>query len=170
MFGTREAIEAARAVVELRRHYSNPPKTERGLDPILFGYLRGAYPKVSVTRQMQITFSSSMRPSRIDFRVGGTNPTVLEFAVRPADGQQQLNGPQNHQELLKLSKVVPSKAKRRILLLLDLKKTPVQKRALKLAYDKLNAGRGRKARHPVTVVYVHTASQYSFCWRPLKRK
>lgn len=168
MFGTREAIKAALALIELRSDYSNPPKTERGLDPIFYGYLRGTYQKVRVSRQMQMTFSGASRPSRIDYRVGGTNPTVLELAVRPEDGKQQLNGPQNHHELLKLSKVVPSKAKRRVLLLVDLKKKPIQKYSLKKSYDKLHAGRGRKPRHSVTIIYVHAKHQYSFLWKPLK--
>lgn len=170
MFGTAEAIEAAKALIQLRRDYSNPPKTERGLDPIFYGYIRAAHPHVKVSRQIPIKFHGARKPSRIDYRLGGTNPSVVELAVRPVDGQQQLCGPQNHEELRKLSKVIPSKAKRRILLLVDLKKTPVQETSLKPTYDSLHAGQGRKARHAVTVVYVHSTLQYSFTWKPRKRR
>jgi hypothetical protein len=168
MFGTPEAVAAAQALIRLRKLYSNPPKTERGLDPIFFGYITAAHQNVTVSRQLHIKFHGSTKPSRIDFRIGGTNPTVLELAVRPTDGQQQLCGPQNHDELLKLSKVPPSKAKRRILLLLDLKKTPMVKLKLKESYDPLHAGPGRRARHYVTVVYVHESTNYSFTWNPKK--
>ena len=168
MFGTAEAIAAAQALIRLRKHYTNPPKTERGLDPIFFGYITAAHPKVTVTRQSHVTFHGTTKPSRIDFRLGGTNPTYLELAVCPADGQQQLCGPQNHDELLKLSKIIPSKGKRRILLLVDLKKNPMTKAKLKDTYDPLHAGPGKKARHPVTVVYVHATTEFSFTWQPKK--
>jgi len=95
---------------------------------------------------------------------------VLELAVRPADGKQQLCGPQNYEELKKLSKVAPSKAKRRILLLVDLKKNPMQRDSLKATFDPLHAGPGKKNRYSVTVVYVHSNHQYSFTWKPRKAK
>lgn len=170
MFGTSEATSAALALIDLRKDYSNPPKTERGLDPIFYGYITAAHPNVIVSRQMHIKFHGAKNPSRIDFRIGGTNPTVLELAVRPATGQQQLCGPQNHDELLKLSKVPLNKAKRRILLLVDLKKNSIKKDSLKATYDSLHAGPGKKVRHAVTIVYVHSGLQYSFTWKPRKSK
>lgn len=166
MFGTAQAVAAAQALIRLRKDYSNPPKSERGLDPIFYGYITAAHPNVTVTRQSHITFYGATKPSRIDFRLGGTNPTYLELAVRPANGQQQLCGPQNHDELVKLSKIIPSKGKRRILLLVDLKKKPMSEIQLKESYVPLNAGPGKKARHPVTVVYVHESIDYSFTWKP----
>ncbi len=168
MFGTEEAISAGKALIKLREDYSNPPKTERGLDPIFYGYITAAHPHVTVSRQISIKFHGAARPSRIDFRIGGSNPTVLELAVRPKGGQQQLCGPQNLDELRKLSKVVPSKAKRRILLLVDLKTNHMTKTKLKATYDPLHAGPGKKERHAVTVVYVHSDLQFSFIWKPRK--
>ena len=168
MFGTPESKAAALALIKLRKDYSNPQKSERGLDPIFYGYITAAHPNLKVTRQLHIRFYGAAKPSRIDFRVGGTNPTVLELAVRPSSGQQQLCGPQNHDELLKLSKVPPSKAKWRILLLIDLKRSAMARTKLKATYDPLHAGPGRKARHVVTVVYVHESIQYSFTWHPKK--
>lgn len=168
MFGTSQAITAALNLIGLRKQYTNPPKTERGLDPIFFGYITAAHPGALVSRQLHIRFHGAAVPSRIDFRIGGTNPTVLELAVRPCDGQQQLNGKQNHDELFKLSKVPPNKAKRRILLLVDLKRHPISRDRLKSTYAPLHAGPGKKERHPVTVVYVHEHSQYSFTWKPKK--
>jgi hypothetical protein len=56
MFGTKEAIKAAKALIKIRRSYSNPPKTERSLDPIFFGYLTAAHSKVKVARQIHVRF------------------------------------------------------------------------------------------------------------------
>jgi len=166
MFGTSEAISAAEALIKLRKDYSNPPKTERGLDPIFYGYITAIHRKSPVSRQIHIKFAGAKKPSRIDFRIGGPNPTVLELAVRPLKGQQELTGPKNRSELVKLSKVVQTKAKRRILLLIDLKKNPIDRLELKATYDPLHAGPGKKARHAVTVVYVHARSNYWFTWKP----
>jgi hypothetical protein len=163
MFGIKEAVTAARALIELRDDYSNPPNFERGLDPLLYATLRASHPKVRVSRQEYVEFSKSSRPSRIDFRLGGTNPTVLEFAVRPPNGIQQLQGPQNHSELMKLSKIPNT---RRILLLVDLRAKALSKGTLKATYDPLHAGRGKKERHPVTVVYVHRTNNFWFTWSP----
>lgn len=168
MFGTSEAISAARALINLRDDYHNPPKTERGLDPIFYGYITAAHPKVKVTRQHYVRFYGSKAPSRIDFRFGGTNPTFLELAIRPKNGQQQLCGPQNKSELVKLSKA--PRAKRRILLLVDLKSTPMKIDGIKPTYDAIHAGPGRKERHSVTIVYVHRSIDYSFTWKPYKKK
>jgi len=167
MFGTSQAKSAALALIKLRDDYHNPPKAERGLDPIFYGYVTAAHPKTKITRQHHVKFYKSNKPSRIDFRFGGTNPTLLELAVRPTNGQQQLCGPQNRSELIKLSKT--SRVKRRILLLVDLKEKPIEKSSLKPTYDPLHAGPGKRERHSVTVVYVHRELTYSFNWKPYKK-
>lgn len=168
MFGTKHAVAAGKALIELRDDYSNPPNSERGLDPLIYAYLRASHPKLKVARQIHVQFSNSSRPSRIDYRVGGSNPTVIELAVRPPHGIQQLHGPQNLSELKKLSKVPMSKARRRILLLIDLKAHSLSRAFLKATYDPLHAGKGKKVRHPVTVVYVHRFSNFWFTWSPFK--
>lgn len=168
MFATSQAVSAARQLLSLRKDYSNPPKRERELDPLLYAYLKGHHSKVVVSRQAHVRFSKKKNPSRIDYRIGGPNPTLLEFAARPPDGIQELMGPQNLKELRKLSKFPQTKAKRRILLLLDLKKTPIPKSRLKASYDTLNAGPGKKGRNAVTVVYTHVSTDYSFTWSPFK--
>ncbi len=174
MFGTEEAMNAGLALFRLRTKYSKRFNLETELDPIFFGYLTGRYPKIRVSRQFHVRFASSKNPSRIDFRIGGTNPTLLELAVRPPEGTQQLNGPQNHTELKKLSKFPNSEARRRILLLIDLKNEPIDKETLEGTYKELHAGRGNRKRHPVTVVYVHEnrngktrkSTKYWFTWNP----
>jgi hypothetical protein len=88
---------------------------------------------------------------------------VLEFAVRPPNGIQQLQGPQNQTEVIKLSKIPNT---RRILLLVDLRTKALSRGKLKATYDPLHAGRGKKERHPVTVVYVHRTSDFRFTWSP----
>jgi hypothetical protein len=168
MFGTSQAVSAARQLLALRKDYSNPPKGERELDPLFYAYLKGHHTKARVSRQAHVRFANRKKPSRIDYRVGGPNPTLLELAVRPPNGIQELMGPQNLKELRKLSKFPQTKAKRRILLLLDLKGTPILKSRLKASYDTLNAGPGRKNRNAVTVVYVHANTDYAFSWSPFK--
>jgi hypothetical protein len=169
MFGTEEAISAALVLLKLRRDYSNPPKQERTLDPLFYAYLKGHLGNVKVSRQEPIRFHGSTHPSRIDFRVGGSNPTFVELAVRPSLGIQELMGPQNLKELKKLSKIRPAIARRRMLILLDLKGKPLEKGKLKPSYDPLHVGPGRRERHPVTVIYVHEELQYSFTWSPYKK-
>ncbi len=168
MFGTEDATAAAMALLKLREDYSNPPKRERELDPLLFAYLKGHLGRVKVSRQERVYFAGSKNPSRIDYRIGGGNPSVIEFAVRPPSGVQELMGPQNLKELKKLSKIPTTKAKRRILLLLDLKKTAIAKLKMKASYDPLHVGPGKKNRFPVTVLYVHADMQYSFPWSPFR--
>jgi hypothetical protein len=169
MFGTTEATDAARVLLKLRGDYSNPPKRERELDPLFFAYLKGHLGKVKVSRQEPVHFSGSKKPSRIDYRIGGSNPSLVELAVRPPTGIQELMGPQNLKELKKLSKLPTSKAKRRILLLLDLKKKAIAKTTLQDSYEPLHVGPGKKDRFPVTVLYVHADVHYSFPWSPFKQ-
>jgi hypothetical protein len=120
----------------------------------------------SVTRQHRMEFGNSERPSRIDFRVGGTNPVLLELAVRPADGTCQLYGSQNKPELFKLTRFPRSQAKLRSLLLMDFKAEPISLERLRQTYDPITAGRGNFERNAVRVVYIHENSQYNFIWQP----
>jgi hypothetical protein len=168
MFGTSQAVSAARKLLLLRKDYSNPPKRERELDPLFYAYLKGHHTGVKVSRQAHVHFTNRSHPSRVDFRLGGTNPTLLELAVRPPNGIQELMGPQNKKELRKLSKFSQTKAKRRILLLLDLRETPIHKAKLKESYATVHAGPGNKSRHAVTVIYVQANTDYSFSWDPFK--
>jgi hypothetical protein len=108
------------------------------------------------------------RPQRIDYRYGGSNPAVIEFAVRPATGGPQLYGSQNRSELRKLTRVPQSKARRRYLLLLDLYRSAIDSLALKPTYDLVHAGQGRFQRHSVRVIYVSSSLQYNFLWRPFR--
>ncbi|AGG88994.1 hypothetical protein R2APBS1_1870 [Rhodanobacter denitrificans] len=167
-FGPDHARAAGHALITMRMHYSNPQTTERGLDPIFYAYLTGAHPGVPVSRQKHVHFHRVAKPSRIDFRIGSTSPTVLELAVRKPTGMSELYGPTNHSELIKLSKIPRSQAAARILLLIDLAPAPITQDALRASYAPLHAGRGRKVRESVTVVYVHGELDYSFCWSPFR--
>ena len=168
IFGTNQTVSVARQLLLLREDYSNPPRCERELDPLFYAYLKGAHRQVRVSRQAHVRFSNRKNPSRIDYRLGGSNPTLLELAVRPPNGTQELMGRQNTKELRKLSKFSQTTAKRRILLLLDLKAIPIQKLRLKSSYKTVHAGPGKKHRSAVTVVYVHAKSHYNFSWKPYR--
>lgn len=159
-----ELISSAQEVLLLLGDYSNAPDREMLLDPMVYGYLQGRFG--AMQRQHRLYVSGSSRPKRIDFRHGTSNPAVIEFAVRPPRGGGQLHGSQNVRELRKLTRVPQRRAKRRMLLLLDLYRRSIPIEALKPTYDVVNAGPGRFRRHSVRVVYVHRDESYHFLWRP----
>lgn len=144
--------------------YTNGPRREMLIDPALYAYLRGS--GRPVRRQFHAHLPGAERPPRIDFRVGGANPVLIEFAVRPAIGGGQLYGSQNRTELFKLCRFSNAQARLRALLLIDLYEHPMQKDAVKLTYSNIHAGRGRFQRHPVQIIYTHASEAYSFRWNP----
>ncbi len=145
-------------------HRSSKHDREMVVDRHLFIRLDAKHSHV--TRQHYIEFAKSERPSRIDFRIGGTNPVLVELAVRPAGGSSQLYGSQNRSELGKLTRIPQSQARLRAMLLMDLAARPILKSRLKPTYDCVSAGPGRFQRSSVRVLYVHAELQYDFLWRP----
>ncbi len=164
----QEVIDAARDIIRLAKDYGGGETLNREmlLDPVLYAYFEGRFGAMS--RQHQVEMHSKVRPQRIDFRHGSSNPSVMEFAVRPPSGGSTLQGSQNKSELRKLTRIVPSQAKTRILLLLDLYRESILKCKLKPTYDNINAGRGNFRRHSVRVIYVHPDIDYKFLWNPKK--
>ena len=155
-----DLVEASHEVLRLLRHYKGgASQGELGADRVLYGYLQGRFGYIS--RQHQVTHG------RIDFRYGGTNPMVLEFVLRgPSDPRTRLFASQNRSELRKLTRVRPTTAATRVLLLLDRSKNPVPKRVLRTGYDEMHAGRGRFVRHSIRIIYVNRFNDYHFLWRP----
>jgi hypothetical protein len=153
-------------VLELLLDYSGSHVGSREmlLDPILYGYLEGRLGHMQ--RQHYVQVRGKSKPKRIDFRHGTENPVVIEFAVRPPTGGGQLYGSQNSSELRKLCRIKQTAARLRVLLLIDLHSTPLEKDSLKLTYDSQNSGPVRFKRNSVRVLYVHRDLQYSFLWRP----
>jgi hypothetical protein len=158
--------ESARLVVSLLEDYagSHVGGREMLLDPVLYGYLHGRFG--GVTRQHHVRFHGRHRPSRIDFRHGTSNPVVIEFAVRPPSGHATLYGSQNRSELRKLCRVSQTTARLRVLLLIDLYFTPMNRETLKATYDREGSGPGNFIRRPVRVIYVHRDREFNFLWRP----
>jgi len=153
-------------ILKLRAAYHNPPKGERAVDVLLWGYLCGR--SYHVKRQHNVYLYGSNKPHRIDFRFGGPNPIVLELAVRPAGGGSHLSGPNNQTELNKLCRVSQKEAKLRALLLIDLANEHWLRDDLKATYDPLHAGPGKFDRNPVRVIYVHLHNRFNFVWDPFK--
>jgi hypothetical protein len=153
-------------VLQLMGKYQNPPQKELLIDAILLAYLSGRFSQVD--RQHYVYLYGSTKPRRIDFRFGGSNPVVLELAVRPPTGGGRLSGSQNISELRKLCRVSHTQARLRALLLLDLYYDPLQKDSLKATYDRIDAGRGRFKRSSVRVIYVHLRDTFHFRWSPFK--
>src|SRR5438477_9511334 len=94
-----DLTDSARKVASLLQEYSghHVGGREMLLDPIIYGYLHGRFSRLS--RQHRVRLHGRPRPQRIDFRVGGPNPVVIEFAVRPPHGGTSLYGSQNRSEL-----------------------------------------------------------------------
>ena len=158
-------ISAMQTVVELASHYHGAPHREMTVDGLVYGVL---HTKFGVSRQHQIRSSvPGRKPDRIDFREGGTNPVVIEFAVRTSKHLNEIYGSQNKDELKKLAK--QTHAKGRYLVLLDLSgNAALSKDNLEGTYNEINAGRGRFPRASVRVLYVHPdpESSFHFVWRP----
>lgn len=160
----KQLVAAAQEVISVLEEYHAAPDREMLIDPVLYAYLRAKH--TSVTRQHYVYRYGSNRPKRIDFRSGGNNPTVLEFAVRPPTGGAHLHGPSNTSELRKLCRVSTTAARLRALLLMDLYHRPVSPQSLKQSYEGVGAGPGNFKRHSVRVIYVHRQETFNFLWRP----
>ncbi|SRR5258708_16969961 len=158
--------DAAFEVVSILEDYAGPHVGSREmlLDPVLYGYLKGRFGKIS--RQHYVRLHATTHPRRIDFRSGTSNPVVIEFAVRPPSGSGTLYGSQNRSELRKLCRVTKSAARLRVLLLIDLHSTSMPRHVLKPTFDSQSSGPGNFTRHSVRVLYVHRTLQYHFLWRP----
>jgi len=162
-----EVTAAGVEILHLLQDYHRPPAhREMLIDPILYAYMKGRFGPV--TRQHHVSVYGSQKPKRIDFRIGGTNPSVMELAVRSPLGSGSLLGGPNTSELRKLCKVSTTQAKLRVLLLIDLYANHYTKSDLKDSYDTVHAGPGKFKRCPVRVVYVHMKNRFNFAWSPYK--
>lgn len=161
-----DVTAAAQDVVRLLTDYKGYAggRREMSVDLMVYGYLEGKFGHMS--RQHYVKMHSKPKPQRIDFRFGTSNPVVIEFAVRTPKGGGELYGSQNSSELRKLTRVLPSQTRMRVLLLIDLYDTPIQLSQLKPTFDKVHAGKGKFKRHSVRVIYVHRSESYDFRWSP----
>jgi hypothetical protein len=161
-----ELLRVAQNVIHMIGQYKGAQRnTEMRLDPLLYGYLQGAFGRF--TRQHQRKIGKSERPKRIDFRQGGTRPVGIEFAVR-TPGHNEIAGSQNRDEINKLARLPKGQWGTRILLLLDLAKKPITKDDLKATYENVKTGRGKYVRHTITVAYAHSKLRYRFPWKHKK--
>jgi hypothetical protein len=163
-----DIVEAGKEVIFLLSRYSNAPHREMKIDPALFGYLRGKHGPVDRQHPVHLYGGKQgKRAKRIDYRLGGSNPVVLEFAVRPPTGGGTLLGSQNASELRKLCRVSDTEARLRALLLVDLYREPHDIDSLWDTYDRVSTGPGRYKRSGVRVIYVHAQlSSPHYIWRP----
>jgi hypothetical protein len=141
--------------------------SEADVGRILHAFLAGRH--AAVWPQCPVAIGKSQWA--IDFRFGdrpyGGNPCVVELAVRGTEHGQQLQASQNRNELTKLSRYPFSKARTRVLLLLDFGHAPLEQTSLQPAYDGLrHLGAGKFQRRSISVLYVHRDSNYRFIWRP----
>jgi hypothetical protein len=138
---------------------------ERWLHGVVLGLFEAKIGHMDSEFAVEDSLKVKTKPKCIDFRHGGNNPVVIELVVR-LHGPELYGGP-NESELKKLCRIPYSKARRRILLLLDASGfVPIQKNSLKRSYNKIGSGRGNFTRETVTVIYVHPKLEYSFRWNP----
>ncbi|MBI5066937.1 MAG: hypothetical protein HZB56_01770 [Deltaproteobacteria bacterium] len=162
---TSDVVDLGKALIAVADEYPTQFLTERDFFSLARAYLHGRFPGVSAEHRV--------KEGAIDFRLGGTNPSVLELAVAPralADAchkQQrfpghisatQLYASQNRSELRKLARVAQAKARKRYLLLLDLRGLDHQD--LKAGYLKWSAR--RRGGSPIRVVHVRRDSERHF--------
>ncbi len=162
----RQIKSASRAVHRLISEYSTDPAKKREMrhDPLLLGYFAARFGKMS--RQKRIHIGDGSHPKRVDFRHGGPNPVLIEFAVRPPNGLSELYGSQNRGELNKLTRFPSSEARLRVLLLFDFAPTAIRRDDLKATYDPVRSSPGKFSRFPVQVIYTHESITYGFIWKP----
>lgn len=98
---------------------------------------------------------------RVDFRIAGPNPVIVELVVRTETLPGTLYGSQNVRELQKLSAEPQTRAKMRYLLLLDNCRASMDLEGLWPTYAKI---RPPRAANPVCIVYVHREFHDSFLW------
>jgi hypothetical protein len=113
-----------RMLIETSNIYPTKFLTERDFFPLVYAYLKGVVPK--------ITPEMAVEGGKVDFRFGGTNPTLLELAVQPRilvdanyenitfpghASKTSLYASQNKSELNKL--ILETQGKTRFLLLID---------------------------------------------------
>jgi hypothetical protein len=147
----RKTLRLAMTFPEYRRN-------ETVLHGVLLGLLEGEVGMMG--REKRTTYG------RIDFRHGGSNPAVIELAIRDAYNSNQLYGSQNSAELNKLCRVPHERARLRALLLLDSSNSaPIPKSKLKATYDKVTSSPGKFERSSIRVIYVHPDLDYDFLWK-----
>jgi hypothetical protein len=153
-----EIESLGRMLIELGDLYPNQLRTESDFYPLVYAYLVGRFPAIKP--------EYSMQHGEIDFRIGGSNPFLLELALQPRalqdvhhreqvfpghDQDNKLYGSQNMTELKKLFSVPQTQAKNRYLLLIDFRDAWEEKE-LKSKYEKASIRIIRVA--PVNIIYV----------------
>ncbi len=74
---TLEDVKAlGAALIDVADLYALQYRTERDFFPLIVAYLHGRVPKVT-------TEFGKAKYGRVDFRIGGHNPALLELAVAP---------------------------------------------------------------------------------------
>lgn len=167
--------DLSHVLIKVADQYPLQYLTERDFYPLVLAYLSGRVPKLKTEVLKE--------GSKVDFRVGGTNPAVLELAVRPRViqdayctelevrghkiGGRQHFASQNVTELEKLSGYPQSQAKFRYLLLIDFQKGDSLD-DLESKYNEVADQIGSARLGPITVVYAVRQEVRTFTIRKSK--
>jgi len=158
----RDLISLGEELVELSHLYKIRNKGELFFDAIMHALLTSRR-RGRIERQFKLPLRPGQRRrQRLDFRIGGTAPVVIELACRRHPGQ--LSPSQNRSELNKLTRF--RQATTRFLLLVDASAyTPANSDSMIKRYRSWNSGAGRFNRLPVRLVYARPGYSFHFLWR-----
>jgi hypothetical protein len=156
---------AASSILNLSKTFTKSQKKESHVQAILLGFLEHKFPK-------KMTSEFRVGKKRIDFRKRRPHPSLLELVtIFKAHGNHYPK--RNRTELGKLVKFPFQKARRRIIMIIDMYyKKAVEKKELEKKYNAVwnKVTRQRKNIHPVTVMYFHPKADYSFALHPPQPK
>lgn len=153
---------AAKRTLEVAEKLDEDHRNETFVHGVFLGVLAGLHRAVP-----QREAGVYLGHGRVDFRYPGAKATLVELVVRDPYHGNQLYGPGNQTELLKLCKQDHAKSSTRVLLLLDLSgESPHPKERLQASYDRVQKVSGRGVRKKVRILYVHPDFSYSFLWNP----
>jgi hypothetical protein len=160
------AWRLGRMLVAISDKYPVVFRTEIDFYPLVLSFFHVEFPTIEAEFKEQSGY--------IDFKFGGTtNPAYLELAVAPralgdledpgakAPAKTQLYAKQNRTELEKLSTIPQTRAKQRVLLLVDLRRDPHDLESLSKLY--LEEGTDVDIGHTVNVLYVHRDVERRIC-------
>jgi hypothetical protein len=163
---TERIQRIAEGLIRVADRYPLTCRTEENLQPVLAAILASEFGASRVEHAVE--------GGRIDYKVGTANATLLELAVAPrrlidkdnkalvmpGHGVQaaQLSAGQNEPELVKLAAIPQARAKKRCLLLIDLRKRS-ESHPYRDGYIAWRAA--NQLANPILVVYVSRTKQWA---------
>ena len=164
---TRADLEDLGKIVRsLSFHYKTRAKGELPVDRILYGYLRGTFPRAQLCRQFPQVRQENRRRTvkKIDYHLGSESAgTYIELVVRRG-GEEWRRGP-NGDELNKLCRIKSTQAQRALLIIDISKLKPLTRERLKTEFNGWKSTRGKFQRNNVSLTYVGDETAFTLTLR-----